>query len=185
MKARARRSWIEYGQGVAPVPDSAENVVFFYNVGSPIGALFQVNFNAAPALVQSFTNINVFGQPFWPGGPGDYFAARYMGRLYVPTSGTYTFYLQSDDGSVLFIDGQQAVNYDGIHGAGETGASIYLQAGHHAFETRMFENDGGSALVVRWEGPGIAKEVIPPSAFLRHDPIYSARTPTQALGINP
>jgi hypothetical protein len=177
--------WFEYGQGVAPVPDSAENAVFFYNVGSPIGALFQVNFNAAPALVQSFTNINVFGQPFWPGGPLDYFAARYMGRLYVPTSGTYTFYLQSDDGSVLFIDGGQVLSYDGIHGAGEVGSSIYLQAGHHAFETRMFENEGGSALVVRWEGPGIPKEVIPPSAFLRHDPIYTARTSTQTLGINP
>ncbi len=177
--------WFEYGQGVTAVPDSAENVVSFYNLGYGLSSLGQVNFNATPTLIQSFTNINVFAPVFWPGGPGDYFAARYTGRLYVPTSGTYTFYLQSDDGSVLFIDGRQVVLYDGIHGAGEVGASIYLQAGHHAFETRMFENEGGSALVVRWEGPGIVKDVIPPSVFLRHDPVYSGRTVTQTLGVSP
>ena len=176
--------WFEYGQGVAPVPDSSENVASFYNLGYSLSSFAPINFNATPTLIQSFTNINFPSEPFWAGGPVDYFAARFVGRIYIPVSGTYTFYLYSDDGSLLFIDNNQLINNDGIHAGTERAGSLFLQRGHHSFVAYFFENNGGAAMAVSWEGPGIPKQVIPPSAFLRHDPVYSARTATQTLPVN-
>src|SRR5262245_34772825 len=45
----------------------------------------------------------------------DDFYVRWTGVLRVPKDGRYTFYLESDDGSRLFLDGQQVVNNDGQH----------------------------------------------------------------------
>jgi len=44
--------------------------------------------------------------------------------------GEYTFYLDSDDGSRLSIDGKAMIEYDGIHGEGnEQSAKLTLKAG--------------------------------------------------------
>src|SRR5206468_9023020 len=44
------------------------------------------------------------------------FGFVYEGTLIVPQDGKYTFYLDSDDGSRLSLDGKALITYDGIHG---------------------------------------------------------------------
>eukprot|EP01052_Picozoa_sp_SAG31_P081865 SAG31_NODE_41826_length_274_cov_0.708571_1_plen_41_part_01 len=34
----------------------------------------------------------------------------------VPTDGSYNFATESDDGSLLYVDGQRVVDNDGLHG---------------------------------------------------------------------
>src|SRR5699024_396167 len=45
------------------------------------------------------------------------FAFAFKGYIRVPQSKTYTFYLKSDDGSVLWIDGKKIIDNGGAHGA--------------------------------------------------------------------
>ena len=48
------------------------------------------------------------------------YSARWDGELIIPTTGSYTFALNSDDGSMLFIDGNTVVsdnNYQGMNNA--------------------------------------------------------------------
>ena len=167
----ATRTWVEYGQYV-PVPNSAANYFYGY---SNIGATFVtgINFEAQPSYAGTFANIALaptFGiAPDWPGGPSEFFAVRYLGRIFLPATGTYTFYCASDDGSLLYLDGQLLINNDGLHGYLERGASTNLAAGYHWIDARMFEQSQVAALVVSYAGPGIPKQVIPPEAFLRHE----------------
>lgn len=95
----------------------------------------------------------------------DNFALIFTGYIKIPTSGDYRFYTTSDDGSKLFINGQQVVNNDGAHGARERSGLINLTAGVHAIMVKFFENGGGERLEVRWQGPGIVKQLIPDSAL--------------------
>ena len=44
---------------------------------------------------------------------------------------------------------------------------IALEAGLHRVRVEFFENGGGAGLVVRWEGPGISRKIIPAGLF-RH-----------------
>ncbi len=95
----------------------------------------------------------------------DEFLFRFTGYVDVPTDGTYTFYTASDDGSQLFIGDLMIVDNDSIQSVQERSGSIGLKAGKHAFMVTYFERNGDHALSASWEGPGIAKQEIPASAF--------------------
>jgi hypothetical protein len=100
------------------------------------------------------------------------FAINYTGYIKVPTDGQYTFYLSSDDGSLLFIDGMQVVNNDGTHMITEQGNTIGLQAGLHAISVGYFNQTGYEGLQVSYSGPGISKQLIPSSALYRVAPQF-------------
>lgn len=96
----------------------------------------------------------------------DGFGFMYEGYINIPTTGNYTFFTSSDDGSKLFVNNVLVVNNDGTHGCNERASStINLSAGTYPIKALMFENGGGECLTVRWQGPGISKNEIPSSAL--------------------
>jgi PKD repeat protein len=97
----------------------------------------------------------------------DYFGLRFRGCLDVPAAGTYTFFTTSDDGSKLYLDGTQVVDNDGVHGPRERSGTIALTQGLHPFTVTFFEGDIDQILETRWQGPGIAKQLIPAGAVFR------------------
>lgn len=93
---------------------------------------------------------------------GDNFAVKFDGFITIPTTGSYTFYLKSDDGSRLYINNNPVVNNDGLHGAtGEQFGTVQLNAGIYPIRVAFFEATGGEALTVSYQGPGINKQTIP------------------------
>ena len=95
-------------------------------------------------------------------GP-DNFALRFLGFLEVFDKGEYTFYLNSDEGSQLFIGDTLVVDNDGLHPPVETSGAISLQAGKHAVSVLYFERDLSETLQVSYQGPGFDKMPIPDS----------------------
>jgi len=88
------------------------------------------------------------------------FGLSFKGYLNVPQTGVYQIFLSSDDGSQILIDSKELINYDGTHGIGEKAASIALTQGLHPVCVNYFQGTGGLGLIVAWEGPGVAKQVI-------------------------
>ncbi|HEX9795054.1 MAG TPA: PA14 domain-containing protein [Planctomycetota bacterium] len=107
---------------------------------------------------------------------GERFGMRYEGLVAIPQSGTWRFSTTSDDGSRLWIDGVLVVNNDGTHAMQERSGEVELAAGTHAIVVTMFEYSGGEGLAVHWEGPGIAKQEVPPAALSRLGLRYAAPT---------
>lgn len=97
----------------------------------------------------------------------DGFGFVFEGYLAVPSDGLYTFYTDSNDGSKLYIGSTEVVDNDGIHPMQEASGEILLKAGKHAIKVAMFDASGSEGLEVRWEGPGISKELIPNSQLYR------------------
>ena len=95
----------------------------------------------------------------------DNVGAVYAGYVSVPTTGLYTFFTTSDDGSRLFIGDTLVVENNGVHGSQERSGVIGLQAGKHAFRVEYFEATGSATLAARYQGPGIAKQIIPNAAL--------------------
>jgi len=93
------------------------------------------------------------------------YGLEFEGFLKVPSAGVYTFFLESDDGSRLFLGGELLVDNDGLHGMIEKKGVAALAAGPHRIRVRMFNKTGGEGLRVSWQGPGGAKETIPASAL--------------------
>jgi hypothetical protein len=73
------------------------------------------------------------------------FGAQSLATLNVATAGTYTFGLNSDDGSAAFIDGLLVVNNGNPHGPNFVSGSTFLAAGSHSLTVNFFECCGGAS----------------------------------------
>jgi|GEM_PF-3402896 len=97
----------------------------------------------------------------------DNYGFFFTGYITIPTDGIYTFYTQSDDGSMLYIGSDLVVNNDGLHGFDEKSHKIGLKAGKHSISVMYFERNGGDDLAVYYSGPSIPKQSIPNGALTR------------------
>lgn len=104
----------------------------------------------------------------------DYFAIVWEGWINIPRSGTYTFYLSSDDGSAMYLDQGYApdatrfINNDALQGNTEKPGTQSLTAGWHKFAVTYFEKTGDQVLTLKWSKTSpnpISKQTIPNSYF--------------------
>lgn len=89
------------------------------------------------------------------------YALEFDGYIKIDKDGVYHFSTLSDDGSKLFIDGEEVVNNDGSHGAVEAFGDAALKRGYHKIKVTYFDGGGGNELKVFWQNGNGEKEVIP------------------------
>jgi hypothetical protein len=94
------------------------------------------------------------------------FGFVFGGWIRVPADGLYSFYVSSDDGVRLSVNGAEIVLDDGIHGMQEKEGQIALRAGWAQVNLRYFQHLGGLGLEVRWAGPGFGKSAVPDAALV-------------------
>ena len=96
-----------------------------------------------------------------------HFAIRWTGKIKIPKDGKYTFFLESDDGSRLFIDGKKVVDNGGLHEMQTDSGQVELKAGTHELKVDYYENenDGGAGCILSWKTEGLAKQVVPAKAL--------------------
>jgi hypothetical protein len=97
----------------------------------------------------------------------EHVGAVWTGFINVPSSGSWELFLDSDDGSKLFIGDKLIVDNDGLHGMVVRSGNIALGAGKHPLRVEFFENGGGAGIIMQWQGPGVSKAVVPASALTR------------------
>ncbi len=85
----------------------------------------------------------------------EYFGLVFTAVLKVPADGSYSFTLDSDDGSRLLLDGKVLLEHDGIHGQGDAKtAKVELKQGRVPIRLEYFQAQAGQGLSVSWTGPG-------------------------------
>lgn len=89
------------------------------------------------------------------------FSLWWDGRILIEEPGTYTFTTTSDDGSFLFINGEQVVDNGGHHARQEVSGRIELQPGWHDIDVKYFQDDGAYLMEVYWRPPGERREPLP------------------------
>jgi outer membrane protein OmpA-like peptidoglycan-associated protein len=109
--------------------------------------------------------INVPSRNFTTGFPGvtdrfAWFGILYTGRFFVDVPGEYGWQLQSDDGSRLWIDGKEVIDYDGVHGFGAAQGKIELTKGPHDVRLWYFQGPPTEiGLVLKVKPPNEAPKV--------------------------
>lgn len=91
----------------------------------------------------------------------DHFAYDFRTLVKIPVKGVYRFFTFSDDGSRLFIDGQEVVNNDGGHSARRAEGKIALDAGFHELRVLYFEDYMGQELEVSFSNKDIPETLLP------------------------
>lgn len=81
------------------------------------------------------------------------FGVVYTAKIHAPRTGSYRFFLTSDDGARILIDGKEVVKYDGIHPAGSVkSAGMKLEQGDHEFRLEYFQAGGEINIYAAWKG---------------------------------
>lgn len=81
------------------------------------------------------------------------FGVVFDGMLNMPRDGNYRFFLSSDDGARILIDGNEIVAHDGIHPASDIKSGmVKLPAGPHPFRLEYFQAAGQIELFAAWKG---------------------------------
>ncbi len=88
------------------------------------------------------------------------FAMTFEAYLPVSIAGEYQFFLSSDDGSRLIVNGKQVVEYDGIHPAELRRGKVKLEAGVHSLRVEYFEKGGEEVLRLDVAGPDVGRTPI-------------------------
>jgi hypothetical protein len=115
-------------------PNGNGGAVIDFSPATPAGTFYAPNMD--------------FGANWQPNGLQNLFGADIYANINVSTAGTYTFSTASDDGSLLFIDGNLVVNNNFFQGDTRRTGSIDLTAGNHLVEVQYFQGYGGHDLDV-------------------------------------
>lgn len=111
--------------------------------------------------IDAFISFDSTEAAFGGSGLTDRFFVRWTGVVRVPVEGKYTFFTESDDGSRFFVGDMKVVDNGGLHPMEEKSGEIELKPGDHPIRLELFDNVGEAGCRLSWEGPGIAKAVIP------------------------
>ncbi len=91
------------------------------------------------------------------------FTVRWTGYVITPSvSGEYEFFTVTDDGTRLWVNGIQLVDKWVTQGPAEWSGTLHLDAdSQYWIVMEYFEQGGGETAELRWQPPGLAKEIIP------------------------
>lgn len=103
------------------------------------------------------------------GSPGsligeDTFSVRWTGMIKPKYSEVYTFYMNSDDGVRIWIDGQLIIDKWAAQASELISLPINLKAGQsYKIRIEYYEDYGGAAAILQWSSTSQSKQVIPQS----------------------
>jgi alpha-L-rhamnosidase len=93
----------------------------------------------------------------------DHIGYVFTGYINIPEDGDYKFYLTSDDGSKFYINRQNLITHDGLHGMSTHSASIKLSQGKHPIKIEFFERGGGEGLMLEYSSDSFPRRIVPVS----------------------
>ncbi|MGO8699486.1 MAG: chitobiase/beta-hexosaminidase C-terminal domain-containing protein [Limisphaerales bacterium] len=157
-----------FQSGAVPSGPVSESFINISSVGTGTGLLGQYwanttsaafissTFNAPPALTRVDPTINFDWSTIPPAaniGP-DTYCARWTGSVQPQFSGIYTFYTDTDDGTLLWVNGQLLVNAWEDQGPTTWSGQINL-VGQERYNIEMeyFQDGGGAQAQLYWSSP--------------------------------
>ncbi|HVV18159.1 MAG TPA: glycoside hydrolase family 3 C-terminal domain-containing protein [Pseudonocardiaceae bacterium] len=160
IKARAGSTVdVQYAQGTSgaalpPVPASA--------FGSGLNGQYynDMTLSGDPVLTRTDPNVDFAWGPNSAVSPGPgvnstQWSVKWTGTITAPATGTYTFSLTSDDGSRLFVNGQQIIDNWRDQAANTETGTVTLTAGQSVpVEVDYYQNGGDDIVHLGWQVPG-------------------------------
>ena len=127
----------------------------------------------------SFNGVNILGS-----GYGDRVIVKWVGYINIPTSGTYYFGANADDGFKILIDDTLVTDsWIDSGGAFRSGAATTLSAGAHALTFWYYENGGGQMVVFQYSTNNTNWTVVPTTMLATDSTYWAPAVPQYSSGI--
>lgn len=168
--------------------DTYKGDVWSFTTSSSEGGLLGEYFNnttlsGAPVLTRIDPNVNFnLADTTSPGDPvpGDGWSARWTADLEIVFADTFTFHINSQDGTRLWIDGKRIIDMWVAWVTTEYASlPMYLESGTHSLRLEYFDSGGDAVQELRWSTPTMAKQIIPAGPL---QPPFKAHRPNPSDG---
>lgn len=125
-----------------------------------------------------------FGATILGSGYADRVIVKWVGYINVPTTGTYYFGANADDGFKILID-NTLVTDSWIDAGGNfrSGAGVALTAGAHALTFWYYENGGGQMVIFKYSTDNTTWAVVPTTMLATDSTYFAPPAPTYSSGI--
>ncbi|NRA63343.1 MAG: hypothetical protein HRU19_02600 [Pseudobacteriovorax sp.] len=127
-----------------------------------------------PVATVMTPNFDVPKRSFSDGFPGvndlvEWFGIRFDGKIFIPEDCDCEFKLNSDDGAILYIDGMEVIDNDGLHAPRARKGSMFLTQGFHDVRIDYYQGPRYLiALELFWNHEGTnGFEIVPAMNFYR------------------
>ena len=91
----------------------------------------------------------------------DSFSTRWTGTLKVDREGEVTFYLTTDDGARMWVDGEPLIDVWVPRPRTTSEEKTTLTAGEHQLVVEFYEGGGAAVAQLEWSAEGIDRQIIP------------------------
>jgi len=143
--------------------DEAQDIAHYLLAGAKRALPRNVHYKAYKGRwdeLPDFSNFTPFDEGTCSGldlsvaGTNNRFGVVYNAYYLAKQAGEYRFWMGSDDGSRLLVDGKEIVNVDGIHPHTIKEGRIQLDAGVHEIQVEYFEMEGEESISLEVQPPG-------------------------------
>ncbi len=114
--------------------------------------------------VENNINRSYDGEPYLD-CTGDLFMVHMTGFITIPEHETIEFWLASDDGGTINIDGNEWGNWSDQGCSWMESGQIDISAGSQSLDLWMYENGGGTCIMLAWNINNQGFEIVPDEAF--------------------
>jgi len=125
---------------------------------------------------------------YWPDGVSPAvgvnanFSAQWTGYVKAPGTGTYTFYVYTDDGNRLWVNDVSLTNRWAAGAGPENSGSIALVEDElYPIKLEFFDSGGVGFAYLSWEGPNVPYKQIIPATYLFRDEVPTVVNVTSSL----
>ena len=114
--------------------------------------------------VENNINRSYDGEPF-EDCTNDLFMVHMSGFITIPEHDTIEFWLASDDGGTIDIDGNEWGSWNDQGCSATESGQIDISAGSVPLDLWMYENGGGTCIMLAWNIDGQGFQIVPDEAF--------------------
>lgn len=138
------------------IPSGLQGIIYYIRSEKALTALKKQK----PRGTIYTSSLNIPTQDYKLGFPGitnrlEWFAIEYTGKFWIDKPGEYRWELTSDDGSMLYIDGEPVIDNGGQHPPLTVAGITHLAGGIHDIRVPYFQGlKYQVALVLKVAGPG-------------------------------
>ncbi len=141
---------------VASASDAATLLGYATPQNSPINYYSTINFGSGSQGV-------VGNDLAFPNGASTEFVTYAVGSIWVPTFGTYTFFLNTDDGNWLNINGLRYFTTPGLQAPTDDTTTVALNRGVYVIEAVQFQHQGGASFELTYtnSNSNVGRQLLP------------------------
>lgn len=139
------------------IPSGLKGVIYY--ISHSAKSLTELEKNKPRGTIYT-SSLNIPEQDYKLGFPGitkrlEWFAIDYTGRFWIGKPGDYRWELTSDDGSMLYVDGNLVIDNGGLHVPVTLTGTTHLAGGIHSIRVPYFQGiKFRVALVLKIAPPG-------------------------------